>query len=178
MGDKNTKKTLNDILDEYHVIESRIIENDGELDENLEELLHINTFELGDKLDGYENFIKYLDGQIDYLKNMESHYLKRKKVLENTKKKCKDSMVRGFSSTSLNKIKTQNYNFSICESESWSIDIDSIEEDVKEELVKDGLAQNIFKISLSDIKNKYKGQEENNKPNWITINKKKHIRTT
>ena len=70
MTDK-TKKTLNDILDDYHLIESKIIENNGELDQNLEELLHLNTCELGDKLDGYENFIKYLDGQIDYLKKMQ-----------------------------------------------------------------------------------------------------------
>ena len=37
MTDK-IKKTLNDILDDYHLIESKIIENNGELDQNLEEL--------------------------------------------------------------------------------------------------------------------------------------------
>ena len=177
MTDK-TKKTLNDILDDYHLIESKIIENNGELDQNLEELLHLNACELGDKLDGYENFIKYLDGQIDYLKNMESHYSKRKKVLENTKSRCKDSMVRAFSSTSLSKIKTANYNFSFCESESWSVDVDSIEDDVKEKLIKDGLAQNIFKVSLSELKAKYKDLKKDEKPKWVSVDKKNYIRST
>ena len=128
---KNIKKTLNDILDDYHSIESKIIENDGELDDNLESLLNLNTSELEVKLDGYEGFVKYLDGQINYLKEMESHYMKRMKVLINTKKKCRDSMLRAFSSMSNKKIKTSNYNFTVCESESWSVNSEILTDNLK-----------------------------------------------
>ena len=68
---KNTK-TLNDILDDYQNIEMKIIENDGEIDSLIEDSLEINKSELEDKLDGYEGFIKYLEGQTSYLKEMEN----------------------------------------------------------------------------------------------------------
>jgi len=175
---KNNKKTLNDILDDYHLIESKIIENDGEIDGQLEELLNLNTSELSDKLDGYESFIKYLDSQINYLKEMESHYLKRMRVLENTKKNCKKSMLRAFSLTDFKKIKTANYNFSLCESESWSVDKDNLSEETKQKLIDEGLAENSFKISLSNLKSKYKEQPEEEKPEWIEVNKKQYIRVS
>jgi hypothetical protein len=173
-----SKKTLNDILDDYHLIESKIIENDGELDDDLETLLSLNTSELEMKLDGYEGFIKYLDGQINYLKEMEAHYMKRMKVLVNTKKKCRDSMVRAFSSTDSKKIKTSNYNFTMCESESWTVDTENLTEDLKSNMINDGLAKNIFKVSVSEVKNKYKEVSIEDKPEWITIDKKKYIRVS
>ena len=70
---KENNKTLNQILDDYHNIEVKIIENEGEVDASIEDMLNINKAELEGKLDGYEGFIKYLDGQISYLKNMEAH---------------------------------------------------------------------------------------------------------
>ena len=152
---KNTK-TLNDILDDYQNIEMKIIENDGEIDTLIEDSLEINKSELEDKLDGYEGFIKYLEGQTSYLKEMEAHYLKRRRVLEKSIKRCKDSMVRALSLTDLNKIKTPNYNFSLCESESWGADIEDIDADEKKRLVEDGFAENIFKLSMSTIKSHYK----------------------
>ena len=177
MSEQN-KKTLNDILDDYHLIESKIIENDGELDDDLETMLSLNTSELEVKLDGYEGFVKYLDGQINYLKEMETHYMKRMKVLVNTKKKCRDSMVRAFSATDSKKIKTSNYNFSVCESESWSVDTENLTEDLKSDMIHNGLAKNIFKVSVSDVKNKYKEGSEVDKPEWITIDRKKYIRVS
>ena len=71
---KNTK-TLNEILNDYQSIEMKIINNEGEIDENIEDLLDINESELRDKLDGYEGFVKYLDGQVSYLKEMETQDL-------------------------------------------------------------------------------------------------------
>ena len=174
---KNTK-TLNDILDDYQNIEMKIIENDGEIDNLIEDLLEINKSELEDKLDGYEGFIKYLEGQTSYLKEMEAHYLKRRRVLEKTIKRCKDSMVRALSLTDLNKIKTSNYNFSLCESESWDADIKGISADEKNRLIEDGFAENIFKLSMSSIKSHYKNTSDTEVPEWIKISKNSYIRVS
>ena len=104
---KNTK-TLNEILDDYQSIEMKIIENNGEVDSLIEDSLEINKSELEDKLDGYEGFIKYLEGQISYLKEMELHYNKRRKILENSITRCKDSMVRALNFTGNKKIKQKS----------------------------------------------------------------------
>ena len=174
---KNTK-TLNDILDDYQNIEMKIIENDGEIDTLIEDSLEINKSELEDKLDGYEGFIKYLEGQTSYLKEMEAHYLKRRRVLEKSIKRCKDSMVRALSLTDLNKIKTPNYNFSLCESESWSASLDGIDRDERARLIKDGFAENIFKLSMNSLKTHYKSSPEKDVPEWIEVTKKPYIRVS
>ncbi len=174
---KNTK-TLNEILDDYQNIEMKIIENDGEVDNFIEDSLEINKSELEDKLDGYEGFIKYLEGQISYLKEMEAHYLKRRRVLEKSIKRCKGSMVRALSLTDLNKIKTPNYNFSLCESESWDADMEYISEDEKNRLIKDGFAENIFKLSMSSIKSHYKSSSDAELPEWIKVSKNSYIRVS
>ena len=154
----------------------KIIDNDGEIDNLIEDSLEINESELKDKLDGYEGFVKYLEGQVSYLKEMEAHYLKRRKVLEKSIKKCKNSMIRALSLTDVNKVKTLNYNFSLCESESWDADIEEIDQNEKNELIKEGLAENIFKLSMSNIKSYYKSSPNTNVPKWIKISKNPYIR--
>ena len=78
------KKTLNDILSNYQEIENSLIDNDGELSDDIEEKLRINNLDLSEKLNGYEKFVRYLKHQTEYLKTMEDHYAKRRKTIENT----------------------------------------------------------------------------------------------
>ena len=172
------KKTLNDILEDYQSIEMQIIDNQGEVNDKLEELLNLNNVELKEKLDGYEGFIKYLNGQISYLKEMELHYNKRRKILENSITRCKDSMVRALNFTGEKKIKTLSYNFSLCESESWDINHDELDENIKIELVNEGLATMVFKPSLNEIKSNYKHASEQDRPKWIKVEKTSYIRVS
>ena len=172
------KKTLNDILEDYQKIEMTIIDNEGEVNDNLEDLLELNKCELKDKLDGYENFVKYLDGQISYLKDMEAHYNKRRKILEKSIVRCKDSMVRALNFTDNLKVKTLNYNFSLCESESWSIDLENIDSTIKQQLIKKNLAELVFKPSISEIKSEYKELSDEKRPKWLLVEKKKYVRVS
>ena len=84
----DNKKSLNDILNDYQILENELISSNGEIDDDLENKLNLHEKELGDKLDGYEHFVRYLKGKIEYLKSMEIHYAKRRKVLENSIKRC------------------------------------------------------------------------------------------
>ena len=172
------KKSLNDILQSYQSLEMMIIENEGEVDHDIEGMLQINEVELKDKLDGYQGFVKYLEGQINYLKLMEAHYLRRRRILEKQVQRCRDSMVRAFSITDSKRIKTLNYNFTMCESESWSVDDEHLEDDIKDDLLDKGLAENIFKLSMSGIKSKYKNIKEDDRPKWIKVKKNPYIRTS
>ena len=60
----NKKKSLQDIIANYQDIEMKLIDTEGELSEELENLLSINESELGSKLDGYEKFTRYLIKQM------------------------------------------------------------------------------------------------------------------
>ena len=71
-----------------------------------------------------------------------------------------------------NKVKTVEYSFSVGETERWNIDLDIMTESVKNNLVNQGLADNIFKPNLTQIKNEYKEDI----PEWISIEKNKHLR--
>ena len=170
-------KTLHDILKNYQDIEMKLVESEGEIDENLENLLLLNESQLSDKLDGYEKFSRYLKSQIEYLKNMEEHYFKRRKILENSIQKCKDSMLSALATTNKRNIKTKEFNFSIGKSEKWHIDSVDIPDIDKEKLINDGYGENLFKVNLNKIKNAYK--ETNEKiPDWIKIQENLFIRVS
>ena len=151
------KKTLNEILSNYQSLEMELIDNDGEITGNIEERLLINDLDLNQKLNGYEKFARYLKHQSEYLKSMESHYNKRRKIIENSIMKCKSSMINAMKITNQDKIKTEDFNFSIGKSKKWSLDESNLTEDLKYDLIKNGLAENNFKPFISEIKIKYKG---------------------
>tara|TARA_Y100001970_G_scaffold52986_1_gene67057 strand:+ start:32399 stop:32980 length:582 start_codon:yes stop_codon:yes gene_type:complete len=175
---KKNKKSLNEILESYQSIEMMLVDNEGVINEDIEKLLDINETDLKSKLDSYQGFSKYLEGQISYLKVMESHYAKRRKVLENSIRRCKESMVNALSVIDTGKIKTSNYNFSLGESESWTVDVDDIDDSLKENLIEKGLAENVFKISMNELKKEYKSIEKEKRPRWIKVSSKKYVRSS
>ena len=172
----DNKKTLHDIIGDYQNIESRIIENDGELDSSLEELLKLNNVELKDKLDGYEKFTRYLMNQVEFLKDMESHYSKRRKILEKLVKRNRDSMLNALKITGDKSIKTKEFNFNIIKTERWTVNDDALNEDIKNSLISEGLAEELFKPSISKIKDKSK--EEGAVPEWIDIEDSEYIKVS
>ena len=163
------KKSLNDILEDYQKLENELINNDGELSEELEKKLNLHEKELGDKLDGYEHFVRYLKSKVEYLKNMENHFSTRRKVLDNSIKRCKKSMANSLLMTGKSKLQTHDFNFSLGKSKKWSVNIDLLDESDKIDLVENGLAENIFQIKLSDLKTQYVDLEDEKIPEWITI---------
>jgi len=171
--DKN--KTLNDILNNYQDVEKQLIENDGELTEDIEKKLHINDIDLSEKLNGYEKFVRYLKHQSEYLKSMEEHYTKRRKTIENSITRCKNSMVNAMKLTDNKNIKTEEFNFSINTSKKWLFDESKINQDVKNMLIEEGLAENNFKPFISEIKSQYKDKDI---PEWIDIIESEYLRVS
>ena len=102
----DSKLTLNDIIKKFQNIELKLIDDDGEISDDIEKMIVENDSKLSDKLDGYEKFSRYLRSQIDYLKSVEEHYVKRRKVLENSIKRLKDRMLNAMLITGKDKIKT------------------------------------------------------------------------
>ena len=170
----NDKKTLNDILEDYQKIENELINNDGVISEELESILNVHQAELGEKLDGYEHFVRYLKTKIDYLKTMEEHYSKRRKTLENSITRCKDSMVNALLMTGNRKVKTDDFNFSLGKSKKWCINTDVLDEEIKNNLINKGLAENMFKIKLANLKNEFSESEDI--PDWIKIEESDFIK--
>ena len=167
MNDNN--KSLNDILNEYQLLENELISTNGEINEDLESKLNLHEKELGEKLDGYEHFVRYLKGKVEYLKSMENHYSKRRKVLENSIKRCKNSMTSSLVITGKNKIQTSDFNFSLGKSQKWSINIEIMDEDDKVDLIDKNLAENTFQVKLSDIKTEFSNIDSEDIPEWINI---------
>ena len=168
------KRSLNDILEDYQKIENELINNNGEMTEELETILDVNKAELENKLNGYEHFIRYLKTKIDYLKKMEEHYSKRRKTLENSITRCKVSMINALLIKGENKVKTDDFNFSLGKSEKWLVNIDLLNDDQKEKLIDKGLAENIFKIKLANLKNEFSESEQI--PDWINIEESDFIK--
>mgnify|MGYP001215661774 FL=1 len=169
------EKTLNDILLSYQSIEVDLIENNGEITDEIEKTLQINESELSDKMNGYEKFTRYLKHQSEYLKSLEAHYNKRRKVIDNSILKLKERMVHAMKITGNSKIKTDEFNFSVGISKRYKIDTDKLNNNIEESLIKEGLAENVFKPNLSEIKSKYKDQES---PEWLNIEENDFLRVS
>ena len=169
------KKTLNDILSNYQNLEVELIENNGEITDQIEKKLEINELELSDKMDGYEKFVRYLKHQSEYLKSLEDHYNKRRKVIDNSILRFKDRMIHAMKITDNNKIKTNEFNFSIGTSKKYKVDISKLNNKDQELLIQKGLAENVFKPNLTEIKSKYKEEES---PDWLNIEKSDFLRVS
>lgn len=169
------KKTLNDILTNYQSLEVDLIENSGEVTDEIESKLQINESELSAKMDGYEKFTRYLKHQSEYLKSMEEHYNKRRKAIDNSVKNLKERMVHAMKITNNRKIKTDEFNFSIGTSKKYKIDSDKLDHEIQKSLINEGLAENIFKPNLSEIKSKYKDEES---PDWLNIEENDFLRVS
>ena len=170
-----SNNSLNDILSNYQSLELELIENGGELTEDLEKKIYINSDELSDKMDGYEKFIRYLKNQSEYLQKMEQHYNKRRRVIENSIKRCKNSMINALKLTGKEKLKTNEFNFSISVSKRWKINESNLDDKLKLLLVSKGLAEQSFKPMLTEIKNEYKNKDL---PEWIEIIENDYIRVS
>ena len=166
-------RTLNDIIKKFQEIESMLLEADGEISDDIESQLIENESNLSSKLDGYQKFSTYLNGQVEYLKSVEEQYVKRRKTIENSIKRLRERMLNAMLVTGNDKIKTTEHNYSVSESEKWIVNIDNIDEEIKLDLVKQGLGENVFKTNLSEVKNKFKNDKV---PDWITIEKNKYLR--
>ena len=169
----HNKDTLNDIIKNFQDIELLILESGGEISEEIENKLSENDNDLSNKLDGYEKFSRYLKGQVNYLREVEEQYSKRRKIIDNSIKRLRDRMLNALLVTGKKSLKTIEHNYSVSESEKWSLDLDTLSDKNKSTLINDGLAENIFKANLNDIKSKYKNQDI---PNWINIEKNQYLK--
>lgn len=169
------KKTLNDILLNYQSIEVELIENNGEITDQIETDLHINESDLSEKMNGYEKFVRYLKHQSEYLKSLEDHYNKRRKVIDNSVLKFKDRMIHAMKVTDNNKIKTDEFNFSIGISKKYRINTEKLNDKLQDSLIKDGLAENIFKANISEIKSKFRDKDS---PEWLNIEENDFLRVS
>ena len=167
------KHTLNDIIRKFQDLENLMMESDGEITDELENMLLQNDEDLSEKLNGYEKFSRYLKGQVEYLKAAEEQYSKRRKVLDNSINRIKERMLNAMLIVGKDKIKTTEYNFSVGNSEKWNLDIEKLNENQKNHLLSSGLAENVFKAKISEIKNEYKDLDL---PDWIVVEKNKHLR--
>ena len=114
---------------------------------------------------------------MNYLKGMEDLYVKRRRILENSVQKCRQSMVNALAVTGKKNIKTKEFSFTVGRTERWEVNPDLLSEDIKNVLIEEGCAENTFKLNLNKFKIKYK-QEGEEVPEWININENLFIRVS
>ncbi len=74
------------------------------------------------------------------------------------------------------KIKTDDFNFSLGKSKKWCVNIESLDEENKNNLLDKGLAENIFKIKIANLKNEFSECKTEDIPEWINIEESDFIK--
>lgn len=156
---------LNDLIAEFHELEDLIIEGGGEVTPEIEVMLNSNSEAMNDKLDKYENLKRYLKGQIEYLKSQENHYKQRRNALSSTIKWLGENQTSALMQIDKNKLKTDEYNYSIRRTESVVIDEPIMTNKDRNLLISLNLAESVIKINKSDVKKAYKNEEH--LPEWL-----------
>jgi hypothetical protein len=170
------RETLNEIMTEYIMLENEIIDMGGEITEEMEERLSDSEDKLDDKLDNYENFIRHLKWQTEYLKAQEKHYADRRKTMETSIKNLRDRLIYYMEYNKVDKHKTKNFNFSLGESTSWSVDEELLSDKDIENMCERNYATMVFKPHISVIKAEHKYTPEEELPSYIKLSTKKSIR--
>ena len=100
---------LYELTDSYQKILQRI-EDGGE---GLEDTLESITDAIEEKADGYGKVIKNIEAQIEAIKNEEKRLVDRRKSLESSVKRLKDSLYESMKLTETKRIKSELFTFNI-----------------------------------------------------------------
>lgn len=148
------KRTLNDIIVSYHDLEEMLMESYGEITPEIEAHMDWLERELADKLDGYADFMSYLQGQIDWLKGVAETYQRRATTLENIIKYMKHRILNALIAAGEKKVKTPSHSFShVQRSDYVLIHEDAIPRAVKNEFCANGLAEEVTKYDKKAVAN-------------------------
>ena len=100
---------LYELTDSYQKI-LQLIEDGGE---GLEDTLESITDAIEEKADGYGKVIKNIEAQIEAIKNEEKRLADRRKSLESSVKRLKDSLYESMKLTETKRIKSELFTFNI-----------------------------------------------------------------
>lgn len=167
------KRTLNDILADFHALDDLLVETDGEITPEMEEMMYWLQGQLEDKLDGYQSFIEYLNGQMDYLKQAEEELARRRRIIDNSVKRLKTRMIDAMNMVGVEKIKTPRHSYSLRMTESIDIDGQGVPDNLFKSLEERGMARTelLRRFDKMAIKKHYNG----NYPKWVKSNLKLSI---
>ncbi len=118
------KKNLFNITQDYQNIMDSILDNDGELTEELESALEINQDELTEKARGYNAVINDLQSKIDFIEKEEARLKKHKDSYNKTIVRLKEAIQNSMQIFEVESIDTGLNKFSIKKTKSLSIDLD------------------------------------------------------
>jgi hypothetical protein len=85
-------RTMWEILEDSKDLENQLIEAEGELTPELEELININQNELLDKIERYYYVIQNLTNKAELEKQQKERFEKREKTLKNSAQRLKDAI--------------------------------------------------------------------------------------
>lgn len=172
--EKPAKKTMTDIVNVFRELEELMIEAGGEITPEVESLLDENLTDRDEKLDRYQDYIRHLKAQAEYLKGWEDQLRKRRDSVERAVESMKDRMLWAMDMYGLQKVKTDRHTFWIQESTKLNINDEAMTDKDRQELVESGLAKLAFVPKKREIKD-WVQREGVTKP-YVSIEKTRGIR--
>lgn len=166
------QETLQQIIEHMQDVQSRLIESGGELTPEIEALITSTEEKLEQKLDGYAAMIDYLKGQADYLDQQAKLFAARKKSIDTSIRSMRERMALAMEAAGQKKIKTAAHTYSRTTRESWSIN-DELTKEQMDFMLERGLAENVFKPSMSELKAFCDGGRP--RPDFVTVEQKTGI---
>lgn len=104
MNNENNK-TLSLIVNEAMILEKMLIESGGEVNEDIEKALAVNSNELAAKVDGYVEIIERFESLEDYYKRRSDYYKEISSRCKNAISRLKENIKYGMTELGLEEIR-------------------------------------------------------------------------
>jgi hypothetical protein len=159
---------LINLIEVYQLLDRALIESEGDITEDVNVLLENFDGDLKTLLDNYRGWINFNESQANMYEVEEKRLKARKEACEARIKYARSVIQEAIEIAGETKIKTDNANYSLRQTESWKIKED-INAATKAVMIDRGFATFEFKPSVSAIKDAVKNGTLPGTPEYINV---------
>lgn len=132
----NMRVTLPALVAQANFITERLIENEGEVTPELDELLTIHTSQLAQKVDSYAVVMERLESEAEYWRKKSQDMAAKAKAMTNAQERIKDQLKAAMQILSLEQLAGEHFSFKLSKSRpKLSIDATALPADFKTQTI-------------------------------------------
>jgi len=148
---ENVNPRLFDIIEAVKAVEHELIENGGELTDEIEARIVANDADVEMKFDAYAGAISYVKSQEDLLKEEAKRLTERARSYGNAREAMRSRMAQAMQVLGRDSIKTFQHTYSLRFTESWALN-ENFSDTELSDLVEQGFAQRTYKVDMAGLK--------------------------
>jgi len=106
-------KSIISIVKDFNALDELLIENEGELNETLEQWMKINESNLAEKVDNYKFYTDHLDSRVEYFKKIKEQCNDAQNVFKNMIERMKTNIRFTMESLNVDELRGETFRYAL-----------------------------------------------------------------